>query len=150
ETKSISAETTFDSDLTHPADLERHLWRLTEKLARRLKEHELSAGGVVLKLKTTDFAIRTRAGRLPSPTVLPDRLFEMARALLLREATGTAFRLIGIGANPLLPLSDADHGDLADTDTPRRAATQAAIDSLRQRFGAAAVTRGRAFGGRPR
>lgn len=145
ESKSISAETTFDTDLTRPADLERHLWRLSEKLARRLRENELSAGGVVLKLKTTDFAIRTRAARLPSPTVLPDRLFDAAQSLLVREATGTAFRLIGIGANPLLPLADADHGDLADTETPRRAAAQAAIDALRQRFGNAAIGRGRGW-----
>lgn len=116
-----------------------------KKLVRRLRENELSAGGVVLKLKTRDFAIRTRHARLPSPTVLSDRLFEAARALLLREATGTAFRLIGIGANPLLPLADADHGDLADTETPCRAATQAAIDVLRQRFGDAAIARGRGW-----
>jgi DNA polymerase IV len=76
---------------------------------------------------------------LPSPTVLPDRLFDAARTLLARETIGTAFRLIGIGASPLLPLADADHGDLADVDTPRRAATQAAIDELRERFGDAAV-----------
>jgi len=145
ETKSISAETTFDTDLARQADLERHLWRLTEKLARRLRENELSAGGVVLKLKTAGFVIRTRAARLPSPTVLPDRLFDAARVLLAREATGTAFRLIGIGANPLLPLTDADHGDLADTDTPRRAAAQAAIDTLRQRFGDRAIGRGRGW-----
>ena len=145
ETKSISAETTFDGDLTRQADLQAHLWRLAEKLARRLKEHDLSAGGVVLKLKTTDFVTRTRAARLPSPTVLPDRLFEAAAALLAREATGAAFRLIGIGANPLLPLAGADRGDLADTETPRRAATQAAIDALRQRFGDAAIIRGRGW-----
>ena len=119
ETKSISAETTFDTDLTRLADLQRHLWRLAEKLARRLREHELSAGGVVLKLKTTDFAIRTRAARLPSPTVLPDRLFDAACALLAREATGTAFRLIGIGASPLLPLAEADR---AISPIPRRRA----------------------------
>ena len=145
ETKSISAETTFDTDLTRPVDLERHLWRMAEKLARRLKENELSAGGVVLKLKTTNFAIRSRAVRLPSPTVLPDRLFEAASTLLAREATGTAFRLIGIGANPLMRLAGADQGDLADLETPRRAATQAAIDALRQRFGDAAIGRGRGW-----
>jgi DNA polymerase IV len=145
ETKSISAETTFNTDLTEPTDLQAHLWRLSEKLARRLKEHGLSAGGVVLKLKTADFAIRTRAGRLPSATVLPDRLFETASALLARELNGAAFRLIGIGANPLLPLAEADRGDLADLETPRRAATQAAIDSLRQRFGDAAIGRGRGW-----
>jgi DNA polymerase IV len=148
-TKSISAETTFDSDLTRPVDLQAHLWRLAEKLARRLKEHELSAGGVVLKLKTSGFATRTRAARLPSPTVLPDRLFEAAVALLSREARGAAFRLIGIGANPLLPLADADRGDLADTETPRRAAAQAAIDALRQRFGDSAIIRGRGWSRSP-
>jgi DNA polymerase-4 len=102
---------------------------------------------LVLKLKTATFAIRTRAARLPSPTVLPDRIFEAARGLLAREASGTAFRLIGVGASPLLPLADADHGDLADLETPRRAAAQAAIDALRQRFGIAAIGRGRGWEG---
>jgi DNA polymerase IV len=145
EAKSVSAETTFDTDLSAIPDLERHLWRLSEKLARRLKEHDLAAGGVVLKLKTAAFVSRTRAGRLPSPTVLPDRLFALGRSLLAREATGTPFRLIGIGANPLVPLSEADHGDLADRETPKLAAAQAAIDALRDRFGAEAIARGRSL-----
>lgn len=146
ETKSVSAETTFDTDLSSISDLERPLWRMCEKLARRLTEQELAAGGVVLKLKTADFAQRTRATRLPSPTVLPDRLFEFARALLLKEATGTRFRLIGIGANPLVPRAEADKGDLADAITPKRAAAQSAVDALRQRFGETAILRGRVLG----
>jgi DNA polymerase-4 len=145
EAKSVSAETTFEHDLSTVADLERPLWRLCEKLARRLKEQDWAAGGVVLKLKTSRFTSRTRAGRLSSPTVLPDRLFDLARALLVKEATGTAFRLIGIGANPLLATFDADQGDLADMITPRRAAAQAAIDALRGRFGEAAIARGRSL-----
>jgi DNA polymerase-4 len=145
EAKSVSAETTFEHDLSTVADLERPLWRLCEKLAGRLKEQDLAAGGVVLKLKTSRFTSRTRAGRLSSPTVLPDRLFDLARALLVKEATGTVFRLIGIGANPLLAAFDADQGDLADVTTPKRAATQAAIDTLRGRFGEAAIARGRSL-----
>jgi DNA polymerase-4 len=121
------------------------LWRLAEKLARRLKGQDLAAAGVVLKLKTTNFASRTRAARLSAPTVLPDRLFGAASELLAREATGTAFRLIGIGANPLAPRDLADHGDLADRETPRLAAAQAAIDALRDRFGENSVIKGRAF-----
>jgi DNA polymerase IV len=145
EAKSVSAETTFDRDLSAIADLERPLWALCEKLARRLREHELAAGGVVLKLKTSHFASRTRAARFSSPTVLPDRLFDLARVLLAKEATGTNYRLIGIGANPLMPAADADRGDLADVISPRRAAAQAAIDALRGRFGAAAIARGRSL-----
>jgi DNA polymerase-4 len=133
------------TDLTSIPDLERHLWRLSEKLARRLKEHDLAAAGVVLKLKTARFVLRTRASRLPAPTVLPDRLFAAARELLAKEATGTAFRLIGIGASAFAPKESADHGDLADTETPRMAAAQAAIDTLRDRFGENSVIRGRAL-----
>jgi DNA polymerase-4 len=145
EAKSVSAETTFEHDLSDLRDLERHLWRLCEKLANRLRGDALAAGGVVLKLKTSRFASRTRAARLPSPTVLPDRLFDLARTLLAKEAIGGEFRLIGIGAHPLVAAATADLGDLADQATPRRAAAQAAIDTLRLRFGEAAVTRGRSL-----
>jgi DNA polymerase-4 len=148
DTKSISAETTFDSDLTLALDLERQLWRITEKLARRLREQDFAAAGVVLKLKTSRFATRTRTQRLPSPTRLPDTLFEAARAMLAREADGTAYRLIGIGAQPLAPGAAADRPDLADPVLPRRVAAQAAIDALRAKFGADAVGRGRGFGQR--
>lgn len=150
ETKSVSAETTFNSDLSDPAALERPLWRLCEKLVRRLREKGLAAGGVVLKLKTADFRNRTRHARLPSPSLLPDTLFAAARALLAREADGrTAFRLIGIGAQPLADAADADRGDLADPAAPKRAAGWAAVEALRKRFGEDAIARGRALPNKP-
>ena len=141
--KSISAETTFSGDLSGRAELERHLWRLSERLALRLREKEVAAAGVVLKLKTAAFASRTRTMRLPQPSALPDTLFEAARGLLAREVDGTAFRLIGIGASGLAPLAAADLGDLADPGAALRVARQGAIDALRVRFGAAVIGRGR-------
>ncbi|MBS0561563.1 MAG: DNA polymerase IV [Proteobacteria bacterium] len=145
ETKSVSAETTFAADLSRLDELEPHLWRLTEKLARRLKGSGLAAGGVVLKLKTADFRTRTRSARLHGATVLPDRLFVAAQALLAREAGSAKFRLIGIGAQPIVPGAEADAGDLADPETPRLAAAQSAIDALRARFGQSAIARGRSL-----
>jgi DNA polymerase-4 len=143
--RSISAETTFNDDLTGRADLERHLWRLSERLAARLREKNVAAAGIVLKLKTARFVSRTRATRLSQPTALPETLFDAARKLLLREADGTAFRLIGIGASGLARLEDADRGDLADPDAARRKARQGAIDGLRARFGAGVIGKGRAM-----
>jgi DNA polymerase-4 len=145
ETKSISAETTFNTDIRDGMELEHHLWRLSEKLATRLKAAEFAAGGVVLKLKTAGFATRTRTQRLHTPTALPDTLFAATREMLAREVDGTAFRLIGIGAAPLAPGSAADQPDLADPGAPRRVAAQQAIDALRSRFGAGAIGRGRGF-----
>lgn len=150
ETKSISAETTFEEDITALDALERPLWRMCEKLGRRLREKELAAAGVVLKLKTAGFALRTRTVRLPAPTLLPETLFAAARPLLAREADGTAFRLIGIGAQPLAPASEADRGDLADPEAPRRAARWQAVEALRARFGDTAVVAGRGLKTPPR
>ena len=130
ESKSISAETTFETDLSDRTALEAALWPLCEKLGRRLHREDVAAAGLVLKLKTADFQQRTRSQRLPAPTRLPETIFEAAQALLAAEATGTRFRLIGIGAAPLAPAAQADLGDLADTATPRRRARQDAIDAL--------------------
>lgn len=143
--KSVSAETTFDTDIADRAGLERHLWRMVEKLGRRLREQDLAAGGVVLKLKTAGFASRTRNARLSGPTQLPEMLFAAARALLHRETDGTAFRLIGIGANPLLPAAGADQGDLADPDAAKRQARWQAVETLRAKFGDAAIVSGRSL-----
>jgi DNA polymerase-4 len=143
ESKSISAETTFTTDLRELAALEDELWPLCEKLGRRLRREDQAAAGIVLKLKTAGFALRTRSQRLPNPTQLPETLFEAALPLLKRETDGTKFRLIGIGASPLADAARADKGDLADTLTPRRLARQSAIDALRAKFGDDAVRRGR-------
>jgi DNA polymerase-4 len=141
--RSISAETTFSTDIRERAALERHLWGLAERLAKRLREQDVAASGVVLKLKTARFVSRTRAQRLAQPTVLPDRLFAAAAVLLAREADGTAFRLIGISASLLAPIAEADRGDLADPDAARLVARQGAIDALRGRFGDKVIGKGR-------
>jgi DNA polymerase-4 len=150
ETKSISAETTFDSDLRTLAELEVPLWRLCEKLGRRLGEKGFGAAGVVLKLKTAAFESRTRTVRLGRPTRLPEMLFRAAQPMLAKEATGAAFRLIGVGAQPLAPGDQADLPDLADPDSARRADRWAAVEKLRARFGEGVVVSGRGLPGKPR
>jgi DNA polymerase-4 len=149
DTKSISAETTFPRDLTLPAEMEPILWRLCEKLARRLRDQGLAAGGVVLKLKTSRFALRTRHGRLAGPSAVPETIYAAAKPMLAREADGTAFRLIGIGAQPLVEGAGADRGDLADPDAPRRAARWEAMEVLRAKFGEGAVRAGRGLPAAP-
>ena len=65
ETKSISAETTFERDIGEFRPLEQTLWELTEKVSARLKANALAGSTVTLKLKSADFKIRTRARALP-------------------------------------------------------------------------------------
>ncbi|MCC7284291.1 MAG: DNA polymerase IV [Acetobacteraceae bacterium] len=144
ETRSISTETTFEADLAAHAELARHLWRLCEKLAGRLIAHQLAAAGVVLKLKTDRFRLLTRTSRLAAPTVLAETLFRAADGLLSHEVDGTRrFRLIGIGAQPLAPSGEADRGDLADPEAPRRAAAERAVARIREKFGHEVIGKGR-------
>jgi DNA polymerase-4 len=143
ETKSVSAETTFAQDLSALRDLEKVLWRISERVAARLRAGGWAAGGVTLKLKTGRHILRTRSLRLPSPTALPDSLFAAGQGMLAREADGTPFRLLGLGAHPLRPAAEADPIDLADPDAARRVARQQAVNKLRDRFGATIIGRGR-------
>ncbi|HKH96901.1 MAG TPA: DNA polymerase IV [Beijerinckiaceae bacterium] len=148
DTKSVSAETTFDTDLRAFEDLEPILWRLTERLALRLKRAGLAGGSVTLKLKDSRFQIKTRTRATSSPTQLASRLFEAGQQLLKPECDGTAYRLIGIGAGHLCEAALADKGDLADMGVVRDVRREAAIDALREKYGANAVQKGLAL--RPR
>ncbi|AWN48746.1 DNA polymerase IV [Methylobacterium terrae] len=145
ETKSVSGETTFAEDLRRFEDLRPVLWRLCEKVARRLRRAELAAASVTLKLKDRDFRLRTRTRSGLAPTQVAERLFRPAEALLREACDGTAYRLIGVGAGDLCGAAHADRGDLADVSAVRDASRAAAIDALRERFGATAVQRGLGF-----
>ena len=147
ETRSVSAETTFDVDLADAQSLEPILLKLSERVAARLKKADLCGRIVTLKLKTQDFKSRTRARTLPATQLAP-RIFAAGRELLGKELNGAKFRLIGIGMSDLMAGSEADHGDLVDTGLPRIKATESAIDKLRARFGDKAVVRGMAFAAR--
>ncbi|RYC17624.1 DNA polymerase IV [Ciceribacter ferrooxidans] len=146
--KSVSAETTFFEDISRHEDLVIHLRALSEKVAWRLKKHRISGQTVVLKLKTADFKGRTRNRRLEDPTQLADRIFRTGLTLLEKETDGTRFRLIGIGVTDLKEASVADPPDLVDQQAGRRAAAEAAMDKLRDKFGKSTVETGYTFGRR--
>ena len=142
DTKSISAETTFNHDIGEFRPLEQYLWDLTERVSARLKANALAGSTVTLKLKSADFKIRTRARALGAPTQLASRIFAAGRDLLTHEVGATRFRLIGIGVSNL---EDAIGDDLADLIDRRAADAEHAVDRLRSKFGRDAVVKGLAL-----
>ena len=142
DTKSISAETTFNHDIGEFRPLEQYLWDLTERVSARLKANALAGSTVTLKLKSADFKIRTRARALGAPTQLASRIFAAGRDLLTHEVGATRFRLIGIGVSNL---EDAIGDDLADLIDRRAAEAEHAVDRLRSKFGRNAVVKGLAL-----
>lgn len=157
EAKTLSAETTFESDLADAGALRAELWPLCEKVARRLKDAGLAGRTVVLKLKTASFQIVTRRRQVKQPTQLADDLYAVAGPLLDREVTRQdpaarggrrRFRLIGVGMSDLAVAQTASIGDLFDTGHARRAKIEQTIDQVRERFGDDSIRLGRGL--RPR
>jgi DNA polymerase-4 len=147
ESKSVSAETTFERDITKLAELERVLWDQAERVSARAKAAGIGGRTVVLKLKTASFRMKTRSESLDAPTQLSDVIFRVGRALLKLEATGTSYRLLGVGLSQLRPESECDPPDLLDRTASRRAAAERAIDSVRAKFGSGAARKGRSLDG---
>lgn len=110
--KSISAETTFRRDTGDAAELREIAARLCERVAGQLSRQNLAGRTVVVKLKTSDFRLLTRSRRLTNPTQSASVLLEAAAALIVKEADGRRFRLLGVGVDELRPGSEADPPDL--------------------------------------
>jgi DNA polymerase-4 len=144
ERKGISAETTFNTDLSKRNDLEDQLWPLCEKVARHARTSNLEGRVVTLKLKTAGFKLLTRRRTLPAPTQTARTMFAVGRELLGAEASGEAYRLIGIGISDLCEAADAPE-DLFAQDETRARKGERAVDALRTRFGKDAVVTGRAL-----
>lgn len=146
DAKSVSAETTFDTDIAEMDELVPVLRGLSEKVSARLKKSGIAGRTVVLKLKSQDFKLRTRNRQLGDPTRLADRIFQTGLELLRKEADGTKYRLLGIGVSDLSDDEKADPPDLVDVGSRKRAMAESAIDTLRDKFGKKAVETGYTFG----
>jgi DNA polymerase-4 len=138
--KSISHEHTFNIDERNQAALESMLARLTEMVCRRLREHQLHARKVQIKLRYSDFTTYTRGFTLERATQLDAEVLEIVRTLFRDNwEKGRAVRLLGVQTNSL----EAASGQmdlLVGTEESRMKHTMNVVDSLRDRFGESAVS----------
>lgn len=140
EPKSVSHEHTFAHDTRDREQIEAMLARLSEMVARRLREHGLHARNVALKLRYADFSTITRARTLDAPTQLDPDIFSCVLQLFRANyRPGLAVRLLGVRA------ADFAHAEeqLGLLDAPQHERWQkamAAADQLRDKFGESAVS----------
>jgi DNA polymerase IV len=144
--KQISAEETFDVDITDQTALHRILLRLADRVCGRLRQRELLAGCVTVKIRRSDFTTVTRQRRIEPPSHETRLITDLARLLLrdwLASQPRVALRLLGIGASEL---SGIRQPDLFATEGPvRTSRLDETVDEIREKYGIAALTRGSAL-----
>ena len=142
EEKSISAEETYDRDLTSREQMERELLRLTERTTTRLRKAHLAAATVQIKIRQSDFKTFTRQRKVQPAVNGTDSMFAIARGLLetwLNRNPGARIRLLGVGGSDLAP---AEQPDLFASDTSTSAVDET-VDKIRDRFGKDVLGRAR-------
>jgi len=149
--KSISAETTFEEDLSTFEDLEARLPHLADKVARQSRSGNLAGRVVTLKLRAADFRIITRRRALPLPTQTAKTILGVGRDLLIQELKAgpphRKWRLIGVGITELVEPGQVET-DFFDDGERRALAGETVADAIRARFGADALTSARALRGK--
>jgi len=137
--KSIGSDRTLSVDVSRRADLELHLRRAAERIARRVRAKNYVARGIRVRLKTTKFEMLSRQRRLPRPDDTAGVFFAVARKLLDEFDHPGPFRLVGLAAFDLDWRQQPLQSDLFEDHRQRDLETT--IDHLIDRFGKGVVMR---------
>jgi DNA polymerase-4 len=136
---SVGAEETFEEDLRSAADLERHLLSQAGRVAGRLHRAGLFGRVVMVKVKYSDFTLKTKRVTLAEPVADTDSIYRAARALLAQFDLHRPVRLTGVAVSGL---SEARPPTLfPDRRALRGDALERVAAELRGRFGADTLTR---------
>ena len=141
--KSISHETTFSQDVADHDRLIATLSTLTDRVAHRLRNKDLYAGTIQVKVRFADFATVTRAKRLAVPCRGTREIWRAGRALFVeaRRVRSQSVRLLGIGVTDLIRASS--QRELFDSDPDQgEDRVDDLTDRLVERFGERALHRG--------
>jgi DNA polymerase IV (DinB-like DNA polymerase) len=99
--RSVSRETTFDSDCSDPVELLRQLDHLTTAACRNLAEGSLRCRTVTIKIRYQGFITRTKSRTLPEYTDAEAPLLSCSRALFAGIFDGRKVRLLGVRLSSL-------------------------------------------------
>jgi DNA polymerase IV len=132
ETKSISVEGTYETDLTDRKLMEGLLARQAVGVAERLRKHGLSGRTVTIKVRLHDFTTLSRSTTLGSPTDKGAIIARLARGLLADLDTSGGVRLLGVGVSGLADWVQEDLFGETDTE-PDDLPEEVAVPTARQR-----------------
>ncbi len=142
--KSISRETTFETNVSDYKKLKKTLWILSEEVSETLKNKSIFAKSVTIKLKNYKFKVITSTFTFLEPTFLAEELYQTANSLLKKKIDMAPFRLIGLSTNNFNNEKKELFSNLKiESKFQKIEKTEYAIDEIRQKFGKKIIKKGR-------
>jgi DNA polymerase-4 len=142
--KSIGSDRTLSQDVSRRDEIEVHLRRAADRIARRVREKNYVAGGIRDRHKTTGYDLLTRQRQLAKPADTAGAFLAVGRQLLDEFDHPGPFRLVGMTAFDLIRRDQPGQLDLFEASAGRNLETT--IDNLIERFGRDVVMRARDLG----
>lgn len=145
EIKSISNETTFETDQVDSDVLLNTLLHLSAKVSQRLRKRKLKGKTIQFKIRFDDFTTFTRRKTLANYTHLTDDIYEIGKKMLeefhpIQSHSGSErpVRLIGIGISHLVD-EKGTQISLWDIQNEKKHALAKIVDQLQEKFGKSAI-----------
>ena len=150
EAKSISNETTFDTDISNRDTLRAWLMELTEQVCWRLRQHDLFGRTVQIKLRFADFSTITRSHTLPEATQQTRLVWQAVMALFDKamQSEPRRLRLVGVGVSGLSETAQRPQVQTDMFEQPkdtRQTQLDEVADAIKSRFGSSGIRRGTGY-----
>ena len=141
EAKGYSNETTIAHDVTEREEAEEILLGLVEQVSGRLRADGKKAEVVSVGIKDAWFVSSSHQCVLPNPTAGTRELYEHACRLLSEFWNGKPIRLLNFYASRITEEEGRQLTMFDITDYEKQEKADAAMDAIREKFGAGAIKR---------
>jgi DNA polymerase-4 len=142
QSRSLSSETTFETDRKDRPSVERALLELCQQVAFRMLDEGWRAKTAVLKLRYHDFTTTTAQKTIAHWITSTEELYAVTRALLAARWDGSVpVRLIGAGCSNLERAGERGQLELFADGMERRRKVEEAVLGIRRRMGDGTVTK---------
>jgi DNA polymerase-4 len=144
QSKSISSEHTFETDVLDKDVLLGVLLGQVEEVSQRLRAEGLEARTITLKIRYGDFKTITRSHTLDQPTNTTFLLWQEAERLFNQwhRKSAAPLRLLGFGASGLSPKGTGQQLLFSDPEEEKHKKIDSAFDTIRKKYGDDSLKRG--------
>ncbi|OHB54247.1 MAG: hypothetical protein A2Y07_01650, partial [Planctomycetes bacterium GWF2_50_10] len=143
QAKSISSEETFATDISDKDQLLKVLYGQVQEVAKQLRDDDLAAKSIHLKLRYGDFQTITRAKTFDEPTSTTDVLWDGAKSIFEQwhKTEAGALRLLGFCAAGLMKVEQQQLMLFDSQQGTKKSNIDRAMDEIQKKYGADAIKR---------